>query len=129
MCERLRIAIADDDGVCREFLQLVLGKMGHEVVILAENGQQLVDRCLQSPPDLVITDVQMPRLDGIAAAAAITRQYDIPVVLLSGNELPRAIGLLSHARVVRRVKPISRAALEGIVAQLMQASAMREAAV
>jgi CheY-like chemotaxis protein len=60
MKEHLRIAIADDDEVNREFLFRVLRRMGHEVVCTAENGRQLADRCLESPPDLVITDVYMP---------------------------------------------------------------------
>ena len=120
MKEPLRIAIADDDDVGREFLSLVLSKMGHEVVILAENGQQLVDYCLQSPPDLVITDVQMPRLDGISAAAEITRLHDVPIVLLSGNELPRLIEQLDHARIVlRRFKPISYAKLQALIDEVV----------
>lgn len=113
----LRIAIADDDELCREFLFRVLSRMGHEVVGLAENGRQLADYCLQSPPDLVITDVQMPHLDGISAAAEITRLHDVPIVLLSGSDLPREIEQLHHARaVVHRVKPITRLDLEALIA-------------
>ena len=119
MKDHLRIAIADDDGVGREFLFLVLSRMGHEVVRLAENGRQLADYCLESPPDLVITDVQMPQLDGISAAAEITRRHDVPIVLLSGSDLPREIKQLAHARVVvRRVKPISRSNLEALIAEV-----------
>jgi response regulator NasT len=120
MKSHLHIAIADDDDVGRTFLSLVLSKMGHEVVILAENGQQLVDYCLQSPPDLVITDVQMPHVDGISAAAEITRLHDVPIVLLSGSELPRVIEQLDHARIVlRRCKPISRAKLGALIDEVM----------
>jgi CheY-like chemotaxis protein len=120
MKDHLRIAIADDDGVGREFLFRVLSRMGHEVVGLAENGRQLADYCLESPPDLVITDVQMPELDGISAAAEITRRHDVPIVLLSGSDLPREIKQLAHARVVvRRVKPISRSNLEALIAEVL----------
>jgi CheY-like chemotaxis protein len=120
MKDHLRIAIADDDGVGREFLFFVLSRMGHDVVGLAENGRQLADYCLQSPPDLVITDVQMPQLDGISAAAEITRLHDVPIVLLSGSDLPREIKQLDHARVVvRRVKPITRRDLEALIAEVL----------
>jgi CheY-like chemotaxis protein len=123
MKDHLRIAIADDDGVGREFLFLVLSRMGHEVVTTAENGRQLADYCLQSPPDLVITDVQMPQVDGISAAAEITRLHDVPIVLLSGSDLPREIEQLDHARVVmRRVKPISRSKLEALIAEVQTLS-------
>ena len=120
MNDRLHIAIADDDGVCREFLVRVLRRMGHEVVCIAENGRQLADYCLHSPPDLVITDVQMPELDGISAAAEITWQHDVPIVLLSGSDLPTAIDELGHARVlIRRVKPVSRLDLERMLPKVM----------
>ena len=118
MKSHLHIAIADDDGVCREFLFRTLRRMGHEVVCLAENGRQLADYCLQSPPDLVITDVRMPELDGIAAAAEITWKHNIPIVLLSGSDLPAEIEPLNHAQVVRRVKPVSRFDLEAVVAEV-----------
>jgi CheY-like chemotaxis protein len=119
MENRLHIAIADDDCVCRDFLNYALRRMGHEVVCLAENGRELVDYCLQSPPELVITDVQMPELDGITAAAEITWQHNVPVVLISGNCLPAHIESLSHVRVlVRRVKPVSGGDLEKILAEV-----------
>lgn len=115
------IAIADDDSVCREFLACVLRRMGHEVVCRAENGQQLAEYCLQSPPDLVITDVQMPELDGIAAAAEIAWKHDVPIVLLSGSELPEEIDSLHHARMlVRRMKPVSRCDLEEVMAEVAE---------
>jgi response regulator NasT len=115
----LHIAIADDDGVCREFLYRVLRRMGHEVVCLAENGRQLADYCLHSPPDLVITDVSMPELDGIAAAAEITRQHNVPIVLLSGSDLPAEIEPLHHTQIlVRRVKPVSHSDLETVLAEV-----------
>jgi response regulator NasT len=98
----------------------MLLRMGHEVVCLAEDGRQLVDYCLQSPPDLVITDVYMPKVNGISAAAEINRQHDVPIVLLSGSELPEQIEELRHVNVlVRREKPISRCDLEAVVAEAM----------
>jgi CheY-like chemotaxis protein len=54
MNNHLRIAIADDDSVSREFLLRMLLRLGHDVVCVAEDGRQLADYCLQSPPDLVI---------------------------------------------------------------------------
>jgi DNA-binding NarL/FixJ family response regulator len=120
MKHHLHIAIADDDGVCREFLFRMLRRMGHEVVCLAENGRQLADFCLKSPPDLVITDVRMPELDGISAAAEITWQHNVPIVLLSGSDLPKEIEPLNHVQVlVRRFKPISLFDLEAAIAEAL----------
>ena len=123
MNNHLRIAIADDDRVSRDFLLRMLLRMGHEVVCVAENGRQLADYCLQSPPDLVITDVHMPQLDGISAAAEITLQHDVPIVLFSGCDLPAEIEQLDHVHVlVRRVKPIARSDLEAVLAEVLTLS-------
>jgi CheY-like chemotaxis protein len=124
MNEHLRIAIADDDDVNRKFLLRVLERMGHEVVCVAENGRELADKCLLLLPDLVITDWHMPELDGISAAAEITRQYEVPIILLSGSDLPVEIEELRHVAVlVRRVKPITRRDLEAMLAEVMTLSA------
>jgi response regulator NasT len=123
MNDQLRIAIADDDCVNRDFLLCMLHRMGHEVVCMAENGRQLAEYCLQSPVDLVVTDVHMPELDGISAAAEISRERDVPIVLLSGSDLPVEIEQLDHVHVlVRRVKPITRCDLEAVVAEVMTRS-------
>ena len=123
MNRNLRIAVADDDAVNRHFLYRMLRLAGHEVVCLARDGQELADYCREFPPDLVITDVNMPRLDGISAAAKITQQNDIPVVLLSGSELPAVIEPLRHVSVLlRRAKPISRVDLEQVVGDVINLS-------
>jgi response regulator NasT len=116
MKHQLRVAIADDDPVSREFVRRTVKLMGHDVICVAEDGRQLADACVAVQPDLIITDVNMPRLDGISAAAEVTSQHDIPVILLSGNELPSEIELLSHVNVLaKRLKPISRAGLEAVI--------------
>jgi response regulator NasT len=125
MNDYLRIAIADDDEVNREFLCRLLRRMGHEVVYVAENGRQLADHCLESPPELVITDVCMPKLDGISAAREITLKHDIPIVLLSGSDLPAEIEQLEHVTVLmRRMKPIAYRDLEAVLGKVMALSDM-----
>ena len=123
MNNRLRIAIADDDALNRDFLRRMLDRMGHDVVCSAEDGKELADCCLQLVPDLVISDVNMPRLDGISAAAEITRHHDVPVILLSGAELPPEIEPLRHVSVLAtRTKPISRIDLESAVGEVIKRS-------
>jgi Response regulator containing CheY-like receiver domain and AraC-type DNA-binding domain len=125
MGDILHIAIADDDSVTREFLFRALQHLGHEVVCTAENGRQLVDYCLRSPPDLVITDFQMPQLDGISAAAEIAGQHEIPIIILSGTELPRRIEQLSSVHTLfHRLKPISRGDLEVLLNKVIDIAAV-----
>lgn len=89
----LRIAIADDEPDMREYLQRVLPRLGHEVVAIASNGEDLVDVVRKSNPDLVITDLKMPTLDGEAAVRQIRAQVLIPVVFLSAYDRPAGWGL------------------------------------
>lgn len=116
----LRIAIADDERDIRDFLARMLPYLGHEVVCVAENGRQLADRCIASPPDLVITDVRMPQLDGISAAAEIAQHHRIPLIILSARPFEPDIPALHEVpAVVQLVKPISRSDLQQAIERVM----------
>ena len=79
----LRIAVADDERDMRLFFQELLPPLGHEVVAVAESGRQLLERCRATHPDLVITDIKMPDMDGITAAAALNQDRQVPVILIT----------------------------------------------
>ncbi len=81
----LRIAVADDERDVRQFFAELLPPMGHEVVAVAQNGRELIEMCQQARPELVITDIKMPDIDGIQAAAAINQDAAVPVILLTGQ--------------------------------------------
>ena len=73
---RIRLLIADDRERTRRAMRALLSVHGGlEVVGEASDGQQAIDRIHQLAPDLVILDVRMPRLDGIAATAEIKRRW------------------------------------------------------
>jgi AmiR/NasT family two-component response regulator len=105
----LRIAVADDERDMRLFFQELLPHMGHEVVVNAETGRQLVEQCRVMRPDAVITDIKMPDMDGIEAATAINREREIPVVLVSAHQeaelLARSGAEHIMAYLVKPVKP------------------------
>ncbi len=63
MAGGLRILVADDDAWILRMVTTVLQKRGYEVRT-AVDGQEALEMALREPPDLVITDVMMPRLDG-----------------------------------------------------------------
>jgi response regulator NasT len=81
----LRVAVADDERDTLEFFQEVLPRLGHEVVAVAHNGRELVERVQQTQPDLIITDIMMPEVDGIAAVEEIERTRQVPVILVSAH--------------------------------------------
>ncbi len=79
----LRVVIAEDEALIRMDLAEMLADEGYEVVGQAADGQQGVELAEQLLPDLVILDVKMPVLDGIAAAERIAAQRIAPVVILT----------------------------------------------
>jgi len=84
----LDLLVADDHPVNRQFMQILLRRMGHQVR-LAEHGAQAVDEVRSRVPDLVFMDLHMPELDGLAA----TRQLralpppagQVPIVALTAD--------------------------------------------
>ena len=78
-----RVVIAEDEALIRMDLAEMLAEEGYDVIAAVEDGEQAVVRTEELRPDLVILDVKMPRLDGIAAAQRIASQRIAPVVMLT----------------------------------------------
>ncbi len=79
----MRVLIAEDEALIRLDLREMLEEEGFDVVGEAADGEQAVALAKQLVPDLVICDVKMPKMDGIAAAAQITDARIAPVVMLT----------------------------------------------
>jgi AmiR/NasT family two-component response regulator len=80
---RRRVVIAEDEALIRLDLAEMLVEEGYDVVGQAEDGEKAVALTLEHRPDLVILDVKMPKLDGIAAAEQIAGKRIAPVVILT----------------------------------------------
>jgi len=78
-----RVVIAEDEALIRMDLAEMLAEEGYEVVAQAGDGEAAVGLVEQHRPDLVVLDVKMPKLDGIAAAQRIASQRIAPVVILT----------------------------------------------
>jgi len=81
--EPTRVLIAEDEALIRLDLKEMLEEEGYVVVAEVGDGQAAVDQAQQLRPDLVIVDVQMPVLDGIAAAEQIATARIAPVIVLT----------------------------------------------
>ena len=114
---RLRIAVADDEPDMQEYFEKILPRLGHDVISIAETGRQLVEHCEALNPDLVITDIKMPDMDGIDAAAAIYKKQAIPVILVSAFHDRELIERAESDHIMAYlVKPIKQADLEPAIA-------------
>lgn len=83
MSETYRIVIADDEAIICMDLKEILEEAGHEVVGICADGVRALELVKEEKPDLVILDVQMPKLDGLQAAKLIAHDDLAPVVLLT----------------------------------------------
>lgn len=87
----LRILVAEDSAVNQKLIVGILGRRGHQLVI-AGSGQEAVEAYRRQAFDLVLMDIQMPEMDGLAAATAI-RQIDaasgrhVPIVAMTAYGL------------------------------------------
>lgn len=89
MSERRTILVVEDDEDLRRLFRTALVLAGYDVVE-AGDGLEALLRIDQAPPDLVVLDIVLPRLSGIAvqqeiAAQAVTRE--IPVVVITGSAM------------------------------------------
>lgn len=90
MTTRLRIVVAEDEPDVLEFLCRALERQGHEVVAKASDGLGLVDACRKLQPDLIVSDVRMPELDGDEALAILCRERATPYILITAFEATSA---------------------------------------
>ena len=119
--QSLKILVADDEQDMRDWFQKILPLLGHQVVGAVENGRQLIAAARDSRPDLVITDIKMPDMDGIAAAAEMYQDYPIPVILVSAYHDPELIERAEADHIMAYlIKPIKQANLEPAIALAMR---------
>ena len=80
----LRVALADDQALVRAGLRALIERTGLEVAFEAEDGQDLLDALQLQPVDVVLSDIRMPGVDGIAALHELRARGDrTPVVFLT----------------------------------------------
>lgn len=121
MTRALRIAVADDETDMRDYFAAILPRLGHQVVALAGTGRELVDACRLHRPDLVITDIKMPDMDGIDAAALLVRDGPLPVILVSAYHDPDLVARAAPDYILGfLVKPVKQADLPPAIALAMR---------
>jgi two-component system, response regulator PdtaR len=121
MTRSLKIAVADDELDMRDYFQQILPLLGHKVVGAAKDGRELVELCAATAPDLVITDIKMPDMDGIDAAVRIYRHAPVPVILVSAHHAPELINRAEADHILAYlIKPIKQADLEPAIGIAMR---------
>jgi len=79
----IRVLIADDQELVRTGFRVILEAEGDiEVIAEAENGHEAVRQAALAKPEVVLMDIRMPELDGLAATEQILRQQDPPTIVV-----------------------------------------------
>jgi DNA-binding response OmpR family regulator len=126
--EPVRILVAEDDPDFRDLLALKLGMEFPDAdIVCVGNGGDLVDAFDQKPASVVMIDLRMPILDGVAVTTLLRSRPDaknVPIIVMTASGGPQEWKLLSSLGADRfLVKPVN---LNDVVATLR--SAMRERA-
>ncbi len=128
----MKALIADDDRVLADVLAFTLRREGFEI-ILAHDGEMALQRWLDEAPDMVLLDVNMPKLDGFAVCRRIREQADTPIILLTvrGEEDDVVRGLelgaddyitkpFSPRQLVARAQAVLRRAKKNVVPAVLR---------
>ena len=78
------IMVAEDDPKLAEVLRRYLGREGYQVVLVPD-GRQAIDRARQHPPDLIILDLMLPRVDGWDVCRVLKRESEVPILMLTAR--------------------------------------------
>ena len=126
----LRVLLAEDHPTNQRVVQLILGGQGAEVII-ADDGAQAVAAFEAGTFDVVLMDMQMPVMDGLAATRAIRNQERLsglaptPIIALSANAMDYQIASYREAGCDDYIaKPIDLARLANAIDRLTQSAAI-----
>ena len=119
-----KILVVDDDRTLADVIAFAFKREGYDVV-LAEDGEAALQRWTQDNPDLIILDVNMPKMDGFTVCSRVREKSDIPIILLTvrGEEedIVRGLNLgaddyitkpFSPRELVLRVRSVLRRSLQ-----------------
>lgn len=132
LTNKMKVLAVDDNRTNLHILQVFLKKLGHEV-ILAENGQEAVQRFESESPDLVLLDIMMPVMDGFEAARqikALCHDRWKPIIFLSAlNRDENLVEGLEAGADDYLTKPINFVVLEAKLRSMQRSLAMQQEAI
>jgi response regulator NasT len=113
----MNILIAEDEFLITLTLKSQLEAMGHQVIGTSSDGEAAVALAKELRPDLVLMDIGMPKLDGIAATARIMAEAPAPVVMLTAyNDRRRVQDAMRAGAAAYVLKPVNEAQLKRAIA-------------
>ena len=121
-----RILIVDDDQATCRLLGAIFRAEGFDV-LTAHDGPSGIDAVLTAKPDVVLLDLEMPAMDGMAVLERLKKEAPgVPVVMLTGSmDVKNAVRAIQLGAFNYLTKPMNRAEVVIVVRRAQEASAMR----
>ena len=118
---RHRILVVEDDAPARKGLEDLLSAWGYDVSA-APDGQEALDRLAEEPPAVVLSDLVMPRLDGLGLLTAIQKDYPgIPVIVLTGQgSVENAVQAMKQGAYDYLTKPLDPGRLQLLLEKALE---------
>ena len=99
------ILVVDDDGLSRTLVSTALARLGH-VVLCAENGVDAWTMCTTLEISLVVSDVDMPQMNGLQLLAMIRRRLpEVPVIMMSSSSMREEVDWKALGALAFLAKP------------------------
>ena len=123
--DSMRLIVVENDPLLRRALAEVLKRDGMQVLAQPTDGAEALEAMEQLHPDVILTDCDMPHVDGIEFVQRLRATGDLtPVVMLSGQAEPDTIAQATAAGVNRYlIKPVSAEMLTMVLRQTYHAAA------
>jgi len=112
----LRILVVEDKWLVAKALKVQLEGLGHRVVGVARDARDAVRSALRLEPELVITDVRLPIIDGIETARTVLAYRPVPIIVLTAYEAADLVGRAREAGAMAcLVTPVDRLQLSRVI--------------
>lgn len=120
---KAKIVVVDDDSMMREMLKLMLRGESYSVVGEASNGQDAITQCADLKPDLVLLDINMPKMSGLDALDEILKLNPPPIVLMMSADatMDNVSGAIKKGAAGFVVKPLNAASVLDRIAVTLKA--------
>lgn len=111
-----RILVVDDDPLSRQFLTEAVQSLGY-TVLAAQGGEEALERVAEAHPDLVLTDLRMPGVDGLSLTRELHSRFEgLPVVVITAHgTVQSAVEAMQSGAVDFLLKPTSPDALRVVI--------------
>lgn len=116
------VLIVDDSKVMVASLQMICQELGHQCIGTAGDGAEAYDKYSELHPDFVTMDINMPKVDGLAASRNILRKYpDAKIIIISSVDNPElrhhAVGASGVVDYI--VKPAEKEKLQEVIDRIL----------